>query len=353
MKALPVINKDLSLYGKQLKTRFVRRTAIFSQLVLVLGSLAYAGFNSAEALGILFPVLLACVLLTAVYFVAKNASNLELSSHALALILILVFAYLSYSRENGIYTAIVIVFPFLAGLTASLFKSAIALGYAVFISVTIVILSFLHSGLVIRVPDEVAMSYVVWLVVMIGATSWASIYLVGINYKLTRALKDRGDTDFLTGLYNRHVIAEMTRGVVLRGKRSMMNLGVLLIDIDHFKQYNELQGYEAGDRVLVELANIVCSVCECSDSVVFRFAGDEFLVVISSKKRQEVEDIARQICSRMNSLQIRFSEEGDSYLSASAGIVFGDQYTSIEKLIGLADKGIKKVEDLDKITPVS
>lgn len=102
--------------------------------------------------------------------------------------------------------------------------------------------------------------------------------------------------DRLTGLYNRHgldrIVLEMEKS---RGK-NQIGYGVILMDIDHFKQFNDNFGHPAGDHLLVGLADLLLKTVRLQDRVV-RFGGEEFLILLSRTDIKGTRQAAQKICN--------------------------------------------------------
>jgi len=88
-------------------------------------------------------------------------------------------------------------------------------------------------------------------------TTFASqVGLSVANIRLRDALRAQSTKDPLTGLYNRRYLEEMLDREIRRAIRSEQHLGILMLDIDHFKKFNDTYGHEAGDAVLRETAKL-------------------------------------------------------------------------------------------------
>ncbi|MBU0596100.1 sensor domain-containing diguanylate cyclase [Candidatus Bipolaricaulota bacterium] len=85
--------------------------------------------------------------------------------------------------------------------------------------------------------------------------------------------------DPLTGLFNRHTLAEILEREVSRAQRYQHPIGVLMIDVNRFKEVNDRYGHALGDEVLKAVAEVLCRSVRDSD-VVVRYVGDEFLVLL-------------------------------------------------------------------------
>jgi len=97
--------------------------------------------------------------------------------------------------------------------------------------------------------------------------------------KKNRELHELSITDSLTGLYNRKHLMETLDNEVARSKRHKHDFAVLVIDIDHFKEYNDTYGHLAGDEVLSRLASVFKKSVRSCDYVA-RYGGEEFILVL-------------------------------------------------------------------------
>ena len=110
--------------------------------------------------------------------------------------------------------------------------------------------------------------------------------------------KEMGIRDRLTGLYNRHYFNDVIRRELARSRRHGTALSVLLIDVDRFKEINDVRGHQVGDEVLQFVANYLTACLRESD-LVFRWGGDEFLILLShsdeASAAQKAEEMARRL----------------------------------------------------------
>jgi diguanylate cyclase (GGDEF)-like protein len=110
--------------------------------------------------------------------------------------------------------------------------------------------------------------------------------------------KEMGIRDRLTGLYNRHYFNDVIRRELARSRRHGTSLSVLLIDVDRFKEINDVRGHQVGDEVLQFVANYLTACLRESD-LVFRWGGDEFLILLShsdeASAAQKAEEMARRL----------------------------------------------------------
>jgi two-component system, cell cycle response regulator len=147
--------------------------------------------------------------------------------------------------------------------------------------------------------------------------------------------------DALTGLWNRRVVLEHLENEWDRASRENQPLSIVLVDIDHFKQFNDRYGHAQGDRVLIHLSKILREMVRPYDGV-GRYGGEEFLLYfpecdvekgrqISERLRQELE--SRPLEERRKSLQITASFGGITYHPAQCKC-------SVNHLLKIADDAL-------------
>lgn len=117
------------------------------------------------------------------------------------------------------------------------------------------------------------------------------------NLRLREALRDQSIRDALTGLFNRRYLEETLEREIRRAVRSEQVLGVLMLDLDHFKKFNDTYGHEAGDTVLRETAAFLTRSVRAED-IVCRFGGEEFVIILpiatSKRSRRAPSAFARR-----------------------------------------------------------
>ena len=114
------------------------------------------------------------------------------------------------------------------------------------------------------------------------------------NGRLAIRYQQLASIDGLTGLYNRRHFMEVAEGAFARAQRLGQQLVVLMIDVDRFKQINDVQGHAVGDRVLADVAQ-ACREYVRPDDIVGRYGGDEFSVLIPRTASARAAEIAAQL----------------------------------------------------------
>lgn len=103
--------------------------------------------------------------------------------------------------------------------------------------------------------------------------------------RLTRHLKERADRDGSTGLYNVRYFRTALDGAIAEATAGGPSFAVILLDVDHFKHYNDTHGHLAGDDVLKDLAQIL-QQCSRSQDVCARYGGEEFVVLVRAVSQE-------------------------------------------------------------------
>ena len=132
-------------------------------------------------------------------------------------------------------------------------------------------------------------------------------------------------TDALTGLPNRRAWDEELRREAARASRGEHGLTVALVDLDHFKAYNDTYGHQAGDALLSDLGAAWRTMLRVTD-VVARYGGEEFAVLLPDCSLEHARQLLQRMCLPMPSGQ-----------TFSAGLASWDQKESVESLVHRAD----------------
>lgn len=139
--------------------------------------------------------------------------------------------------------------------------------------------------------------------------------------------------DGLTGALNRNKLYEFIEQEMERDKRYKTNLSIILIDVDEFKNINDTYGHIVGDKVLRNISQIIITNLRKND-ILFRYGGDEFLVLLSNTDIDEAKQVAKKI---MLLLKHRSWDEIGKRVTISMGVVQYTQDETIEQLIHRSD----------------
>jgi diguanylate cyclase (GGDEF)-like protein len=154
-------------------------------------------------------------------------------------------------------------------------------------------------------------------------------------------------TDSLTGLANRHAFNERLTAMWRLSAQDGSTLGLLLLDIDHFKSFNDRDGHVAGDECLKKVAAAIKRAVDRPKDVVCRFGGDEFAVILPDTDEPGVRAIAETIRERV--AQAHFTERGsraERNVTVSIGVatVIPRVQQSPQTLISAADDALYRAK---------
>ncbi|OQX53413.1 MAG: hypothetical protein B5M48_03455 [Candidatus Omnitrophica bacterium 4484_213] len=145
--------------------------------------------------------------------------------------------------------------------------------------------------------------------------------------------------DGLTGLYNRRHLDEMLTREIERARRYRQPLALLMMDIDDFKKYNDTHGHLAGDKLLKDLAKLLLNAVRAAD-MIFRYGGEEFVVVLPHTFKQEAVEVAKRILNL---------DKRKLPATISIGLAyFLDEVLSKDELIAQADSALYQAKRLGK-----
>ena len=158
--------------------------------------------------------------------------------------------------------------------------------------------------------------------------------------------KQKAETDPLTGLYNRRYFHHISRKCVEKAITENTPISIFMFDIDHFKQYNDTNGHEEGDKLLMELSQLVREYTR-KTSVLARYGGEEFVVLLPGVPATEAFKYAERLREAVASHSFPHREgQPFGFLSISGGIAsFPDHERSIQGVIRLADEALYKAKN--------
>lgn len=154
------------------------------------------------------------------------------------------------------------------------------------------------------------------------------------------ALEVMTRTDRLTGLANRRRLEEALRTEVLRARRYGKPFSVILLDIDHFKDVNDLHGHQAGDNVLIAIAGLLTRTARETD-VVGRYGGEEFLLVCPETEIQVVAALAERLRHEFTATDFPLVGR----VTSSFGVAEYAQSDDVQSLLERADQALYRAKD--------
>lgn len=157
------------------------------------------------------------------------------------------------------------------------------------------------------------------------------------NLKLRESIRNLSIRDPLTGLFNRHYMEEALAQEQHRARRSHAQLAVIMIDIDHFKRFNDTFGHDGGDAVLRALGDFFKQQVRGSD-IACRYGGEEFTLILSPSTAAGARQRAEKIREDAGRLRIRHADRDLGAITLSLGVaIFPDHASDAAAIVKAAD----------------
>jgi diguanylate cyclase (GGDEF)-like protein len=221
--------------------------------------------------------------------------------------------------------------------------------YAALRSNLIMAAAFGAAGIAGAIQPEVAtyQLFVLFCANIIGAAgAYALEHANRVAFLERSRLAEVAMQDGLTGLLNRAAFEEQIRRVWDHAVRERSSLAVVMIDIDHFKPFNDRYGHQAGDKCLRDVANAVRRTAHRRPlDFVARYGGEELVAVLFGCDRAHAQDVARSICEAVSGLRIpHIASTTQAYVTVSVGVATADPGSGLDgshdRTLRLADSAL-------------
>jgi diguanylate cyclase (GGDEF)-like protein len=158
------------------------------------------------------------------------------------------------------------------------------------------------------------------------------------NLRLRESLRSQAIRDPLTGLFNRRYMEETLNREFNRVKRQGVSLGVIMMDLDHFKDYNDTFGHSAGDELLSALGNLLKSQIRGED-IACRYGGEEFLFILPGASLEVTLGRAESLLQAVKEIHLHYQGLKPTTLSLGVAVYPDHGYTGLE-IIKAADAAL-------------
>ncbi|WP_049780756.1 sensor domain-containing diguanylate cyclase [Terriglobus saanensis] len=186
--------------------------------------------------------------------------------------------------------------------------------------------------------EEIAQLACDRLVLIEEMVELASMTIAALN--LRAKLESQSIRDVLTGLFNRRFMEVALERELHRATRRGSSLAVLLLDVDHFKDFNDTFGHEAGDVVLREVGACFLQSVRTED-IVCRYGGEEFVIIFPEITAEMALQRAEKIREQISALRIQFKGQPLGHISLSIGLaMFPYPASSVDELLRMADHAL-------------
>jgi diguanylate cyclase (GGDEF)-like protein len=174
----------------------------------------------------------------------------------------------------------------------------------------------------------------------LAVTVGEAIKLSLSNLKLRDELREQAMNDPLTGLFNRRYLDEALTKELYSAQRRNESLCVAMVDLDHFKRFNDTFGHDAGDLLLREFGRLLRSNLRKSD-IACRYGGEEFVLILPGSSLTDTSQRLQHIVSLTRELQLRHEDQALGRMTISAGVAeSGEHGLTAGKLLREADEAL-------------
>ena len=250
-----------------------------------------------------------------------------------------------------------IVFPFAAlliftALISLYFDTRVLLSFTLPIWVVILVCNFIY-------PSDLTLLNAVLYILLAGLFESGRRILCGWfilavrseheNRDLIHQLQTLANHDPLTGIANRRVFHLLLDKALQRQEQCSTPLSLIMLDVDHFKKYNDHYGHQAGDGCLIKVAKCLEEATRSTQDVAARFGGEEFIMLLPDTTAQQAIEVAERIQQNLKALEIPHAESPVSpYVTMCLGIATWTPDISATRLIAQADEALYRAKDLGR-----
>lgn len=179
------------------------------------------------------------------------------------------------------------------------------------------------------------------------ARLFAGERIVAVQHQLTsarEALREQAIRDSLTGLFNRRYLEEALGRELRRARHGDEHLGVLMLDLDHFKNLNDLHGHPVGDAVLKQVGMLLQAHTRRED-IACRYGGEEFVVILPGAPPPVAWRRADELRLAVRSTSLQSQGKAIGFLTVSIGVAcYPQDGTTVEALLAAADQALYRAK---------
>lgn len=346
---------ELECEYRELNYQGFQRTRNASALLLIVALLGFLMLDIVYGYGAQFPptsffamalrsltVLFACV----GYWQVRDESRVHIGERWIVAVLgftgftsiLMMLVYARYHQEFHlpllldavILLMITVLFP--VGLSVH-----VGMGMALLIALSAWLLTPWVSGHLMDQQYVAFMPFQVASLVALMALRYYHERSFRTLFLLRGSLHEMASTDALTGLFNRRAFDALARQALAQSAREARLCALLLIDVDHFKRYNDVHGHPAGDQALKAIAKRLHDFPRRPLDLAARMGGEEFVLLFADVDKAFVARIGAHVCEAVRALGI--GGEGGP-LTISVGVALGPPGCSLDGLYEQADQAM-------------
>ena len=157
-------------------------------------------------------------------------------------------------------------------------------------------------------------------------------------------LREQSVRDHLTGVFNRRYMEETLERELLRAARKQLSLGMIMLDVDDFKRFNDTWGHAAGDEILRELGSLLLRQVRGED-IACRYGGDEFILILPDASREVTSERAELICEYAGQFHLQFEGQSLAAVTLSLGVaVFPENGSTSTGILRAVDAALYRAK---------
>lgn len=248
-------------------------------------------------------------------------------------------------NHSVILLTVLVYFTFLGGYLSGAISSVVIVIYS--------LSQYMEPQQLLTYSDEnikSAIVTVIFIPLMVCIVGYLKKDLTDKNKKLEKAnenLRKQSITDPLTSIYNRRYFDEVCFDEFKRAERLKIPISIVIIDIDFFKEYNDIYGHIAGDNVLIKVAQNIHKQVQRTGDFAARYGGDELAVVLPNTNLDGAVVVCDRILNSVRELKIPHKFSKNKILTISMGIATCNNFQncSSENLINKADQALYKSKE--------
>ncbi len=195
---------------------------------------------------------------------------------------------------------------------------------AALICVVLAVLAYVVAGLVVGLPPKLIMRSCLLLMFVAAACGIVALHLERTarrSFLESHLIADLAERDALTGLNNRRVFDEHLENLWARASAEARVLTIMLIDVDHFKAYNDRYGHQAGDHALQRVSTTLQTFVTRPQDVLARYGGEEFAAVFYDVEAFDAQELAERMRRGIGTLALdNLGDAGASAITISLGV---------------------------------
>lgn len=150
--------------------------------------------------------------------------------------------------------------------------------------------------------------------------------------------------DPLTRTMNRRFLPSVLQREITLAQQNSSALSLLMLDVDYFKKINDTHGHQAGDTVLTKIADVLTEAIRSTDYL-FRYGGEEFLIVLPETDIRNGTHIANRICKMVEQTSIVLADQSVAHITVSIGVAAYDGHPDYEYLLAEADSALYEAKE--------